>query len=967
MHVADLAVASCLAADRVDGMICGREVDRGIEVYSTGMVRNPISILCAFVLLTCAWAVSAADPAVDIAQAVRDLGAPSFAARKAAQVALATVGWEARKELEEAARSADPEVGDVARQLLAEMLPGVTRATPDKQRQIVVRYAKDRPLGEKQACIRELLEQSPVPCQLLLDLLEWEQSGILRATIVTETLARTSAVLGPMLEAGDTTDYEHFLQWAVRLEIREAIPRVADYAWSRGKLADLRAQVAAQLAKNENPYLRRLLAELRLLAGERDQAVAVATPLDDLVYRQDLLVRAGHWAELAALLAADEDEPTGPALVRLAAAQRLAGDDKLAAATLARIATLGKDKDAAAPGLGGAADDGEEDIIWLDHVAAPVLLGAWQEGMVIADGDGPAQLFQNMQWDAIRQQQGMAARRGGRAVKTDAWRFLLAYGLVGDALLAMQQQEQKDQAIGLLQELYHYAEADRMLKDMLAAAKPPQDAFLTLSRAGMLRALGDPEADRMAGDVLARCRNGEEGLADDKVFAGLLSMVEAAGFHDLLAASLPELMGRFADPSDRSLAGVVQCLAPPASRSQAWFWWGRMVKANPGEAMAERATRLRDFLTGRLDATATETVLRLGLQPDASAEARVHDLCSVSRACLVLDRQEEALSACRMAVRFAAEVENKNVVRGAQSLLSSTLATCGQWGEAATVYGQQWQEYRNPADLLAQGMALIRAGDQSGADVVAERLPCLLTVDQAAWALGKLSELDWPGPTRRLLELAICGSHLPLDDAIAAARHTGDYELELRLAQRQWFEGILAVANRSTGSALQTNATLAFAECRAGLAGAGPAATLALAKRVSDAFPFDVDGVADTVEAMDRSGAKAEADALCGYALAREQRVLDKLPDAVHHLNGYAWLCARTGRKLKEGEAYARRAVARAPEQDAILDTLAVLQYRLGDLDGAIAAGRTCLRMKPGDHHYQQQLARWQAETRVQP
>jgi len=557
--------------------------------------------------------------------------------------------------------------------------------------------------------------------------------------------------------------------------------------------------------------------------------------------------------------------------------------------------------------------------------------------------------------------------RGGRAVKADAWRFLLAYGLVGDALLAMQRQEQKDQAIGLLQEQYRYAEADRMLKDMLAAAKPPQDAFVILRRAGMLRALGDPEANPMAGEVLARCRNGEAGLADDKVFAGLLNMVEAAGFHDLLAASLPDLMGRFADPLDRSLGGVVQCLASGQSRSQALFWWVRMVKANPGEAMAERATRLRDFLAGRLDAAATETVLRLGLQPDASAEVRVQDLCQVSRTCLALDRQEEALSACRLAVRFAAEVENKSVKRGAQSLLSSTLATGGQWGEAATGYGQQWQEYRNPADLLAQGMALVRAGDQAGAEVVAERLPCLVSANQAAWALGQLSELDWPRPTQRLLALAICGSHHSLAEAIATAGRTGDYELALRLAQRQWYEGILAAANQSTGSSLQINATLAFAECRAGLASSGPAATLALAKRVSDAFPFDVDGVADTVEALDRAGAKAEADALCDYALAREQRVLDKLPDAVHHLNGYAWLCARTGRKLKEGEAYARRAVAKAPKRDEILDTLAVLQYRLGDLDGAIAAGRTCLRMKTGDHHYRQQLAKWETERKGRP
>jgi Flp pilus assembly protein TadD len=55
------------------------------------------------------------------------------------------------------------------------------------------------------------------------------------------------------------------------------------------------------------------------------------------------------------------------------------------------------------------------------------------------------------------------------------------------------------------------------------------------------------------------------------------------------------------------------------------------------------------------------------------------------------------------------------------------------------------------------------------------------------------------------------------------------------------------------------------------------------------------------------------------------------------------------------------------PENDAYLDTLAVVLHRRGDLDGAVAAMRTCLRLKPHDHHYRWQLAKWLSEAGVKP
>lgn len=917
------------------------------------MVRKTIPIFCAIILWVGSGVRAADQPEVDIAQAVKDLGAPSFAVRKAAQASLAGVGWEARKELEEAVRSGDPEVADVARQLLAGMLPGITRDTPEKRRELVARYVKDLSTDEKRECIQQLLEESPVPCRLLLDLVEWEPEPAMRKMIVGEVLGRTPAVLGPMLETGETVDYERFLQWAVRLEDVDLISRVVPYAWYRGKLAAMQAQVAVQLGKADNPYLRRLLAELQVMAGTPAQAVETARSLEDAAYWQTLLVRTGSWAELAKLLDADEGKPNGPRLIRVAGAQRLAGQDAQATATLNKLAALGKEAGEAAA---EDADDGMPDqTIWLDHGFGPEWFGG--DG-VMALPAGAINLGFGMQQVQLEQR-----FRGERRQPVEAWRSLLAYGLLGDAVAFLQRQRQTEQAVGLLTQFYRYGEADRLLKEELATAKPPQDAFLTIRRAAILRSLGDPGANGMVEELLARCRKGDEKLAADQVFGAFVSALNTTGFHDVLAASLPELLGRFANPLDQShLMGMTQLLAPRRNAGSAWFWWTRLVQANPGEAMAERAVRVRDFLAGKLDAEATDAILRLGVRPDASPDERVQDLRQVAVACLVLGRPDDAIAANRMAVRIAGEAKNRNMLRYARLSLAASLSFSGKWEEAATEHGQVWQDYRDMNSLLMRGIALFLAGHRDEAEKAVDTFLSLADPNQAGWALQQLNELEWPESVRRLLPLAVYRTSLRDDEPVAAARLLGDANLESQLARRRWFEGILAAHSSPPEQLLQGNSTLAFAECRARLATAEPTAVLAEAKQTSDTFPFDIDGVADTVEALDRAGAKAEADALCEYALAREQRLLDKLPDAVHHLNGYAWLCARTGRNLATGEAYARRAIAKAPEPDAIIDTLAVLCYRQGRLDEAIDAGRTCLRLEPWSTHYRLQLARWEAE-----
>ncbi|MDX9981161.1 MAG: hypothetical protein RBU25_14135, partial [Lentisphaeria bacterium] len=840
-------------------------------------------------------------------------------------------------------------VADVARQLLAEMLPGVTRDTPEPQRRLVVRYLALTQAEEKRGLVREMLRERPPPYALLLDVLEWEKTPAAQVVIVQGMLDQTPAVLSSCLEAGDPALYERLLQWSLRLEMTAAIPRVAVYAWRNGKLEALRAQAANLLATNDRPYLRRLLAELHLLADAPEAALATAATLDDSAYRQELFARTGRWAELAAELSREMGQPNGPKLIQLAAAQRLAGQDQEAVATLARLA--GEKRKPAGPDGDDDDDDDDEggDVIWLDQQIEG-MGGRFHPGMIRPLQVPP--LFSG----------------GRRQVAAGAWTYLLAYGLVGDSLGELQRRKDAVTATALLVQQYRYVEADRLLREALAAT--PSDLLLRVRRAGILQALGDPKAADPVRELLDACRRGEPEMADDGVFLNVLDAMRLEGFQQEIAAVLPDLLGRFTGPREDLLQNVAQYLAPEHSRLlNYWFWWEQLVRDNPGEAMADRAARVRDFLAGQLDAAETERILRLPLRPEVGLDKQMVGLQQVGLTCLYLGRTEEAIAACRLAVRMGNEAEEKPKSRLAQvrRVLGDVLLDCAQWTEAAEEHGALWLENRVLRSLLFHGLGLAWGGRSEAAAEVFARVLKLHDPASPGWLFLFLDPEEFPEANRELLLLTERVARAVPAEALPAARRLGDAELERRLARRQWYEAVVSPAGKTPGALLQINADLAFAECRARLATDGAAATLAAAKRVSDAFPFDVDGAADTVEALDRAGFAPEADDLTAHVLAREQAILDKLPAASQHLNGYAWMCARTGRNLESGETYVRRALEQMPDNDAYLDTLAVILHRRGDLDGAVAAMRTCLRLKPHDHHYRWQLAKWLSEAERKP
>ena len=107
----------------------------------------------------------------------------------------------------------------------------------------------------------------------------------------------------------------------------------------------------------------------------------------------------------------------------------------------------------------------------------------------------------------------------------------------------------------------------------------------------------------------------------------------------------------------------------------------------------------------------------------------------------------------------------------------------------------------------------------------------------------------------------------------------------------------------------------------------------------------------------DAAGARRENERVAGLLTRTLAR-----PDAdAGTLNALAWFAATQDLHLDEALVAAQRASALEPKDSNILDTLAEVHFRRGEVDEAIAAMTRALAISPDDAYLKGQLARFQA------
>lgn len=97
------------------------------------------------------------------------------------------------------------------------------------------------------------------------------------------------------------------------------------------------------------------------------------------------------------------------------------------------------------------------------------------------------------------------------------------------------------------------------------------------------------------------------------------------------------------------------------------------------------------------------------------------------------------------------------------------------------------------------------------------------------------------------------------------------------------------------------------------------------------------------------------------------ERVLERGTKDANLLNGLAWFTALANVYLDQALEAAKRAVDLEPKNFEIIDTLAEVHFRRGELAEAVAAAERALKLDPKSTYLKDQVARFRAAMRDQP
>jgi hypothetical protein len=123
------------------------------------------------------------------------------------------------------------------------------------------------------------------------------------------------------------------------------------------------------------------------------------------------------------------------------------------------------------------------------------------------------------------------------------------------------------------------------------------------------------------------------------------------------------------------------------------------------------------------------------------------------------------------------------------------------------------------------------------------------------------------------------------------------------------------------------------------------------------------DVVLNAYPLLKSAGRTAEAKALFdeAYAIGLQEMESDVQDRRATRLNGLAWMSARCDQRLKEALEMAGQAVALEPDNAALIDTLAEVNYRLGNPRESARLEALALRLRPEDEFMSGQIQKFRA------
>jgi tetratricopeptide (TPR) repeat protein len=908
--------------------------------------------LCAAAATTAA-AAAAAAPTTQrgVEEAIGQLGSADPRVRDQASASLQNAGRSAEPALRAALANAianDPEVARRVRTLLGTIGRTPPEQVPEPEPSELRSFlAADH--GSKLPLVEQMGRTRGAGYRALQFSRLWagEDDDEVRATLFSAMLREPAAAASALVVRGERPAARRLLEIAlaqgnvsgaaepyVALCLLENDLPAAINRWSAPRQAAKASGDAAAASEplsdaeaNADSIAATVLSQLRRAAGDAPGAIVAARRAGDPSLSESALFDAGQGSALAGALQARPQQVTEPRqLSVIAVALHLAGDARGFDDTLARMRKL------ATPQT-------------IDDVAHVLLVcGRVDDGLrTLTDAGHDDELFRLLaargQFDeAWKLVESRNAARGERAMRL---RYVAA--------------EQRF-ALG------DRAGADRLLARLIDESRTADVPEVHAGVAELCRSMGrgDEEwthfrdAFRAAGGG-----NGDGGGGNRGRELGIAS----AAFH--------------LDGADDADGG------DPFDEMRGDELWQLLALRMPGRPVDERFDRARAIVEGKVPLDELVKLADLtrhgGGAGVAGGQRWFGDVvASMHLALHAAQRMKAAQGDEDRAAQYLADTVER--MGSAQELATELYVRPGDWAaergdflKAAEWYGRAWNLDRTQsAPLYLRAWAIGRAGWTRHA---AELNELALTIPlgdmyrrHAAMRLlrrrGLRAELAREAEVvRRTTRPDLVPAGLAMQSAEEDARRDGD-PLAAAALQERLLLNRLGLYELAPVGYLRLPHNLHGARARGLLARGDVAAAereIALCRAL---LPGDVTLPINVVPEFERLGNKPRADELYGESKQSVEAALAKYPDSANDHNNLAWLAANCGRDAELALLHATRAVELKPKNAAYLDTLAEVQFRRGDFDGAIRTMKRCLALQPNDARHREQIDRFEAGKR---
>ncbi len=854
--------------------------------------------ITAFAFISVAAEPSSKPSQEQIAQWVRQLSDDDFTVREEASKQLYVAGQAAEAALLEATGSDDAEVARRAGEIIDKFKWGLY---PDASKEVVAlvtRYRSSNPQG-KHDVIRELLKTGPANARTLLKIVLAEEDPTTRSGIF-ELIQGELSLKAPQLIASEKYDaLEPLIDVLLAADVERGAGYYAAYWQTRGQLDERIAQL--KTTKGKGPAAKRMweiVARLNHAKGDLAAARDAAEKADKPGLVDALLLEDGDWKELAKRSTNVEDGSAAEALGFHAAYCRLTGDAKGFDQALADLSKL---------------------------TGAGPLVG--YENLYLAKV-----LFLN---DRPTEAVGVFARSPN--AEAMAFEVLVAQTKYKEAL---------------------------ELAEKFNTTEPEQAAVLRILKARTLYLLGEKEkAKAIFARYADQIKNGgpspwAEELIDAEIRVGLKdegAEVAANALRLSHDSSLPKKLFSKLFPKNSETAEVLWTILRGGYAARA----SDTARMEPGPAFI----RLREIIAGKISSAELAALVEKAEDdaetvPGLDKEKRQAALAETA---LIAKNEPLARSLFQKAGSAAALVR-----------LGDLDADQKKWEKAAASFEQAWKkEPGDPLPLYLNGRALMEAGQEKEGKKRIEQahwLPLGDGLTRFAFLKSLLERGQQEAAAREgelMLRLDPPGSQIASEGmrqvALAAMRRK-DY---LEAAQGQ--ERSMLVCLKSGVGYVRPAAYLWVPALVHRLRAEGyvEAGKFDDARHETDlcwaALPGDAIVPSELVPMYDKAGRKKEATELFEKYLKVQEKLCEIYPNFSSGHNAVAWLSACCHRNLDSAREHALKAVALAPDNAGVLDTLAEVEFQLGKKDEAIAAQKKAVRLEPKRAYYRKQLERIEA------